>query len=331
MSEANGRRSAIAPSDFDESHESDRLWEIVRSGLTSSFQPIYEVGEQIPFAVEGFIRGPAGEMSQDPEMLFLAAQNTHMSPALDGAAYVAVLIAFAALRWPGKLFLNVRPSTLLHSTFAISDLRLAVEAVGLHPSQIILELTEHEPIPDAAALLRALDPLIDEGITLSLDDAGAGFANMRAICELQPHFIKVDRFFMDGIARSLVKRNVVQNFVNLASEIGAKVVAEGVERDEDAQTAVQLGIDLMQGYLFGKPAEEPNLAPLPGRFWGRLAISEFLRFGPKGRMTVYPKNVLSDPSLISCGRDRWSQWPTDTAMASKDHGRFWAQGGSSFL
>ncbi len=105
---------------------------------------------------------------------------------------------------------------------------------------------------------------------LSLDDAGAGFASMRVICELQPHFIKVDRFFIAGIADSLVKRSVVQNFVNLASDIGAKLIAEGIEQEEDARTVAQMGIGLMQGHLFGRPRRKPNLGPWSGRFWDTL-------------------------------------------------------------
>ncbi len=73
---------------------------------------------------------------------------------------------------------------------ASQDLRRAIADAGLHPSQVVLELTEHDPIPNGSALLRVLDPFFDEGMSLSIDDVGAGFANMRLICELQPHFLK---------------------------------------------------------------------------------------------------------------------------------------------
>ena len=135
--------------------------------------------------------------------------------ALDEAAYRVVLEFFAALQWSGKLFLNLRPRSLLAPCFTLSNLQRVITTVGLHPSQIILDLTEHEPIPDTASLLRLLDPLFDEGTTLSLDDVGAGFASMRAICELHPHLIKIDRFFITGIADDMVKRRVVQNFAGI--------------------------------------------------------------------------------------------------------------------
>ncbi|MEI9980293.1 MAG: EAL domain-containing protein [Edaphobacter sp.] len=245
-----------------------RLREIVRGGLTSSFQPIYEIGEKMPFAIEGFVRGPAGSALETPDDLFEAARYAGVSPAFDEAASQIVLKAFAELRWPGKLFLNLRPSSLETSPRFVSNLRRAIDSVGLHPSQIVLELTEHEPFPDPAFILRVLDPLFDEGMKLSLDDVGAGFANMRAICELQPHFIKVDRYFIQGIAESVVKRSAVQNFINLASDVGAMLVAEGVEQKEDALTLVQLGVRLMQGHLLTRPAAKPTLVPLSGRFWG---------------------------------------------------------------
>ncbi|MEI9979972.1 MAG: EAL domain-containing protein [Edaphobacter sp.] len=259
LSNASPGSSSLAPS--------TRLREIVRHGLTSSFQPIYEVGEKVPFAIEGFVRGPAGSSLQTPDRLFEAAHNADVTLAFDEAACKVVLTAFAELRWPGKLFLNLRASSLQTSPRAVINLRRAIDYVCLHPSQIVLELTEHEPIPDAASLLRLLDPLFDEGMKLSLDDVGAGFANIRAICELQPHYIKMDRYFIRGIAESVVKRSAVQNFINLASDVGAMLVAEGVEQEEDALALVQMGVRLMQGYLFGKPAAKPMLVPLRGRFW----------------------------------------------------------------
>jgi len=250
--------------------QSISLREIMMSGLTPAFQSVYPVGERMPFGVEGVIRGPAGSALEGPDMLFQAARETGMILALDEAAYLAVLKSFAALQWSGKLFLNLRPSSLQALCLPLSNLRRAIAAVGLHPSQIILELTEHEPMPDTASLLRLLDPLFDEGMTLALDDVGAGFASMRAICELQPHVIKVDRFFITGLADNRVKRRVVQNFANLAADIGAKIVAEGVEQDEDAWTAMRLGIDFVQGHLFGRDAEKPHLVPLPEGYWGAL-------------------------------------------------------------
>jgi hypothetical protein len=81
MSEANRRGSATAAADWDATTESERLWEIMKNGLTSSFQPICAVGERVPFAVEGFIREPIGDTPKAPERLFQAALETGMSPA----------------------------------------------------------------------------------------------------------------------------------------------------------------------------------------------------------------------------------------------------------
>jgi EAL domain-containing protein (putative c-di-GMP-specific phosphodiesterase class I) len=280
MLDANRRFSNSALLDSTSIDQSIRLREIMTNGLTPAFQPVYTVGERMPFGVEGVIRGPAGSALEGPDMLFQVAQDTGMILALDEAAYLVVLERFAALQWSGKLFLNLRPSSLVAPCLTISNLRHAIATVGLHPSQIILELTEHEPIRDTASLLGLLDPLFDEGMTLALDDVGAGFASMRAICELQPHLIKVDRFFITGIADDMVKQRVVQNFINLASDIGAKIVAEGVEQDQDAWTAMQLGVDFVQGYLFASATEIPTLIPLAEGFWD--ALQQATRREPHG-------------------------------------------------
>jgi EAL domain-containing protein (putative c-di-GMP-specific phosphodiesterase class I) len=244
-----------------------RLTNVLRDGLSVVFQPVYCVGSDIPFAVEGFIRGPVGSALESPDRLFEAARKVRLTDALDELAFLTVIDSFAALHWTGKLFLNVRPSTFLTSGWSISHLQRAIERGNLLPSQIIIEFTEHAEILSSAVLLKSIEPLLDQGITISLDDVGAGFANMRVICELQPQLIKVDRYFISGIAESTVKRSVVQNFASLASDIGARVVAECVEGNEDGQVAAQLGIDLMQGHLFGRPTRTPDLAALPQGFW----------------------------------------------------------------
>jgi EAL domain-containing protein (putative c-di-GMP-specific phosphodiesterase class I) len=247
--------------------QSIRLREIMTGGLTPAFQSIYPMGERMPFTVEGVVRGPAGSAFEYPDVLFRTAQETGMILALNEAACLVVLKSFAALQWPGKLFLNLRPWSLPAPCFTLNSLRRTIATVGLHPSQITLELTEHDPIPNTSSLLRMLGPLFDEGMTLALDDVGAGFASMRVICELQPHLIKDDRFFITRIVGNMVKQRVVHNFANLASDNGAKIIAEGAEHDEDAWTAMQLGVDFVQGHLFGKAREKPNVVPLAKGFW----------------------------------------------------------------
>lgn len=102
----------------------------MRSGLSSRFQPIYPVENATPFAIEGFIRGPVGNALEYPDKLFQAARKTNMTRALDGAAYRSVLAAFGALRWPGKLFLNIRPSTLFIPPDAVQMLRSAIRRLA---------------------------------------------------------------------------------------------------------------------------------------------------------------------------------------------------------
>ena len=179
-----------------------RLTNVLRDGLSAAFQPIYAVGEEVPFAVEGFIHGPVGSALEGPDQLFEAAQRTGLTNVFDEAAFLTVIESFAALRWPGKLFLNVRPSTFLTSARSMAHLQSAISRCQLQPSRIIVEFTEHEEISSSALLLKTIHPLLDDGVTISLDDVGAGFANMRTICELQPQVIKVDRFFISGLAES---------------------------------------------------------------------------------------------------------------------------------
>ncbi len=95
-------------------------------------------------------------------------------------------------------------------------------------------------------MLSVLDPFLDEGMLLSLDDVGSGFSNMRLMCELQPHFLKIDQFFFDGLSVSASKQSAVRHLIRLASDMNAQIIAEGVEWAADASVAMELGMSLLR-------------------------------------------------------------------------------------
>ena len=92
-----------------------------------------------------------------------------------------------------------------------------------------------------------------------MDDAGAGYASFALIAALRPTVIKIDRDIVAGIARDDAKQALVEAFVSFGRRIGARLLAEGLERRSDLAMVTALGVDLGQGYLLGRPAAEPAL------------------------------------------------------------------------
>ncbi|MEA2549584.1 MAG: hypothetical protein QOE42_2182 [Chloroflexota bacterium] len=158
---------------------------------------------------------------------------------------------------PIHVAINFTPASLLDSQFEASALAAMVKAAGLVPREITLECTEQQAVPEIGPLVKQVKALRRLGFGFAIDDAGAGYASFSLIASLRPSVIKIDREIAFGIARDDAKQALVEAFVSFGARIGARLLAEGIERRADLAMLTALGVDLGQGYLIGKPASEP--------------------------------------------------------------------------
>lgn len=195
---------------------------------------------------EALMRGPRGSPYESPPMAFAMAATLNLLERLDCrcielASHVAC---------DGLLFLNVHPRTIVSSDAFWG----AVGTFTREPQYIVFEVVEHSPARQDD-LLRALIELRSLGFRIAVDDLGEGSAGLRRLVEFAPDFAKIDRFFIDGIDRDRKRRAVVKGLVDMSAELSTRIVAEGVEREEERAVLVDLGVTLVQGWLFGKPHE----------------------------------------------------------------------------
>lgn len=128
-------------------------------------------------------------------------------------------------------------------------------------SRVVIELTEHVPIEDYSAIRRALAPLRSDGARLAADDLGSGYAGFRHLIALAPDIIKLDMSLVRGIHRNRPQRALARALVAFAADVGATVVAEGVEEAAELEVLVDLEVPWAQGYLLGRPeSSERSLA-----------------------------------------------------------------------
>ena len=161
--------------------------------------------------------------------------------------------------------INFTPASLLDSQFEAATLASMIREAGLDPRQITLECTEQQAVSDIVPLMKQVKALRRLGFGFAIDDAGAGYASFSLIASLRPSVIKIDREIVLGIARDDAKQALVEAFVSFGRRIGARLLAEGIERRADLAMLTALGVDLGQGYLIGKPALEPEQPrPLEG-------------------------------------------------------------------
>ena len=212
---------------------------------TNAFHPVFE---PIVRLTDGEVMGYEALTRFDdgtgPEDRFLEAAAVNRRHDLERATLLAAIDASSELPVDAFLSLNVSPELVLERQ-CLQDLlpRLARPTV--------LELTEHDRIDDYGALRAALADL-GGTIELSIDDAGSGFASLQHVLALEPSFVKLDKSWVIGIHEDPTRQALIAGLSHFATQTGCHLIAEGIETARDLEVLRELGVELGQGYLFGR-------------------------------------------------------------------------------
>ena len=237
----------------------DRLLE--PGALEVRFQPVYEVkGTALRTDyVECLIRGPRGTSVEQPDVLFEYARKKNREAEVDRACIVAILEEARSLSTELRLGLNVHASTLARDPEFLPFLSDVATSTGTAIERLVIEIVEHAPPWDVTAFRTALEGLRDVGVSIALDDIGLGQSNFLMILECRPSYMKIDRHFVHGATNDFHRQAVLSCLAHLAGPFSARIVAEGVETEDDLATVRANGIGLVQGYLFGQPCSAADL------------------------------------------------------------------------
>jgi diguanylate cyclase (GGDEF)-like protein len=230
--------------------------------IRAVFQPIYDLTTGAPRGYEGLVRPLPNTGFNDPGTMFAAAEATGRTAELDIACLNKVMEAAARLRLPGSLTVNLSPRTLEMDEFSINALLRMILRHGLQPNQIVLELTEREAVENIDRLRGAVEACRAAGIRLAADDVGAGNAGLRLLSQLRFDIVKIDLSLVQGGSGQTQSLEIIRTLRDLANRWGALVVAEGIETPTQLKVVQSLGIGAGQGYLLGRPAEQPPTASI---------------------------------------------------------------------
>jgi EAL domain-containing protein (putative c-di-GMP-specific phosphodiesterase class I) len=241
--------------DLDEQRRLERLGSglqelIDDERIVIACQPIFDILTGRCLGVEALSR--FGEPFSRPDVTFAAAEEVGLGLELERLAIRTAWPIMDELGAGQFLTINVGPIALLELA------RRANERTDLDLSNLVIEVTEHVGVESYPDLRHQLSPLRQQGLRLAVDDVGAGYASLHHIVELRPDFVKVDTSLVQGVAHDRVLRVTVGSLVNLALDLGATTVAEGVELSEDLTVLRDLGVDAAQGYLLGRPSTDPS-------------------------------------------------------------------------
>lgn len=226
--------------------------------LVVHFQPILCVKDQSIYAHEALIRGlsPEGKIIP-PNVLFGQAKDAELLFNLDRMCRETIMHTAAKLNYFGRLFINFLPSAIYNPENCLSTTMALAERYGFDPHKLIFEVVETERIDDINHLRNILDYYRAKGFRTALDDMGSGYSSLNLLASLSPNIVKIDRELIMNIDQEPIKQAIVGGILGMAKQTGITTLAEGVETEQEWQYIKNIGIDLVQGYYFGRPAAEP--------------------------------------------------------------------------
>jgi EAL domain-containing protein (putative c-di-GMP-specific phosphodiesterase class I) len=212
--------------------------------LETVFQPLVDLESGDCVAYEALTRFPH-DARWTPRDWFAHASALGLGEKLELAAVAAALTHLPDIPARAALAVNVSPAVAMTDEF--------FELVAPFAQRLLVELTEHEPVDDHAALADRLDDLRSLGARIAIDDVGAGFASVRDTFRLGPDVVKIDRSLTAALARDAFTRTIVAAVVEQARKSGVRVAAEGIESPAELEQVREIGIHHGQGFLLGRP------------------------------------------------------------------------------
>lgn len=229
-----------------------RVEHLLRSGgPTMAFQPIIHVESRVPAGYEALARF---RDRRTPDVWFAEAWQVGLGSDLEVMAVANALADFTASRLDGYVSVNLSPASLEYVETVDTLATLAGE-------RLVIEITEHAAVRDPRQLLSRLAEFRDAGGRLAIDDMGTGYSGLSHLVELRPDVIKLDRSLVTGIAHGNVRHALVRSLVTFCTEVGATIVAEGVETEEEDAILRTIGVPFAQGYLYARPGSLPGVPP----------------------------------------------------------------------
>ena len=232
---------------------------IEKGQIKTLFQPIIHGQTGRIYGYEALSRGIMSDGSlMSPEVLFKSAKALDMMFFLDRVCREASLRAAAQQEITQKLFINFVPTAIYEPELCLQSTAKVLRDVNLREDQVVFEVVETELVEDFSHLNRILDYYRNKGYSTALDDIGSGYSNIDALIKLKPNYMKIDMDIVRDIHMSLENQHKLDAFILNGKEIGLTILAEGVETQEEFEFLKQKGVDLFQGYFFGRPEEVPR-------------------------------------------------------------------------
>lgn len=235
------------------SFEDDLLHALENDQFKVYYQPIADTVSREIYGYEALVRWFHPLRGMVPPTEFIpVAEKTGLINQL--GEWVLKTACEEAARWeqPLKVSVNVSPIQLINTSLT-ETVAAVLKKTGLDPRRLDLEITESDVFNENTRSLEILSQLREQGIQISIDDFGTGYSSLSRLSYFPFDKIKIDRSFVVNIPMQKDDLDIVRLIISMGKSLHMRIVAEGVETEEQLTSLQQLGCDLVQGYLIGKP------------------------------------------------------------------------------
>jgi two-component system, cell cycle sensor histidine kinase and response regulator CckA len=218
--------------------------------LWMAFQPIVHAKTGALYGIEALLRSGETSLPNPPALIDAAIQLGRL-PLIGRKARALASAALASRTDDVALFVNLHPEDLL-------DADLVDEAAALTKvaPRVVLEVTERASLESTPIRTERIARLRELGFRLAVDDIGAGYSGLTSFTQLTPEVVKIDMSLVRDVHKSALKQRTIGALCRLCRDVGTLVVGEGVETPDERVALVDLGCDLLQGYLVGRPSRD---------------------------------------------------------------------------
>ena len=215
-----------------------------------AFQPLVTPRMEV-YGYEALLRCDDPVLNR-PGLVFSAAEQLGKVNDVGRVVRGRAAEAMAARTGDWTLFVNIHPTELFSPRLMRED------DIGLlpHAGRVVLEITERAALDGDPTVAGRISALREMGFRIAIDDLGAGYASLSSFAMLQPDVVKIDMSLVHGVDVEPMKRRLVQSMIELCRDMGIVVVGEGVETPGQRDVLIDLGCDLLQGFLFARPARD---------------------------------------------------------------------------
>jgi len=254
-------RQAAHQRQADELSVLERLQDVLlRERVVTAYQPIKKIQEGTVYGFEALSRGARGSGLESAGALFGAAEANSLLVELDRLCRKRALLSSGRVPSNTKIFVNTLPATMRDPQFRDKALIDFLEKAQVTPARIVIEITEGEAIDKLEMFRETMAYFKGVGMSFAVDDVGAGISGLNTIAKLRPQYLKIDMGLVRDVHVNSVNRAMVKAIIGIGHGIDAKVIAEGISNEEEAQVLQAMGVDFGQGYHLGSPDAGPEPA-----------------------------------------------------------------------